>query len=97
MFVCSYVVFSYWALAHGCGFDPQIKVKARLTNSELGDRGGLYMWASYMGISKCCDVCWVLYLVVRRHVLCHTGYTKFPNFYYVWIFKLKGYPVFEHF
>ena len=50
------IVFSYWALAHGCCFDPQIKVKARLTNSELGDRGGLYMWADCMGISKGCVV-----------------------------------------
>ena len=73
MFVYSYVVFSYRALAHGCCVDPQIKVKARLTNSELGDRGGLYMWASCVRILKRCDVVWVLYFVVRRHVLCHTG------------------------
>lgn len=44
------IVFSYWALAHGCCFDPQIKVKARWTNSELGDRGGLYMWVGGMRI-----------------------------------------------
>ena len=62
MFVYSYVVFSYWALAHGCCFDPQIKVKARPTTSELGDRGGLYMWAGCMGILKCCDVVYVVYL-----------------------------------
>ena len=62
MFVYGYIVFSYWALAHGCCFDPQIKVKARLTNSELGDRGGLYMWAGGMRISKCYDVGYVLYL-----------------------------------
>ena len=58
--ICLYIVmfvFSYWALAHGCCFDSQIKVKARLTNSELGDRGGLYMWVGCEGISKCCDVC----------------------------------------
>ena len=62
MFVYSYIVFSYWALAHGCCFDPQIKVKARLTNSELGGRGGLYMWAGCVGISKCCDDVYVMYL-----------------------------------
>ena len=39
-------VFSYWALAHGCCFDPQIKVKARWANHELGGRGRFYMWAS---------------------------------------------------
>ena len=53
MFVYSYVVFSYWALAHGYYFDPQIKVKARPTTSELGDRGGLYMWAGGTRISTC--------------------------------------------
>ena len=47
------LVFSYWALAHGCCFDPQIKVKARPTTSELGDRGGLYMWAGGIRISMC--------------------------------------------
>ena len=46
-------VFSYWALAHGCCFNPQIKVKARLTISELGDRGGLYMWVGGMRILMC--------------------------------------------
>ena len=65
MFVYSYVVFSYWALAHGCCFDPQIKVKARPTTSELGDRGGLYMWADGIGISMC-GIVLVLCFVVRR-------------------------------
>ena len=59
------IVFSYWALAHGCCFDPQIKVKARPTTSELGDRGGLYMWAGGMRISMC-GVVIVLCFVVRR-------------------------------
>ena len=63
MMICyGYIVFSYWALAHGCGFNPQIKVKARLTISELGDRGGLYMWAGCMRILKCCDVVYDMYL-----------------------------------
>ena len=47
------LVFSYWALAHGCCFDPQIKVKARPPTSELGDRGGLYMWAGGIRILMC--------------------------------------------
>ena len=50
------LVFSYWALAHGCCFDPQIKVKARPTTSELGDRGGLYMWAGGPRILMCGSV-----------------------------------------
>ena len=61
-------VFSYWALAHGCCFDPQIKVKARPTTSELGDRGGLYMWAGGMRISMC-GVVIALCFVVRRLLL----------------------------
>ena len=57
------IVFSYWALAHGCCFDPQIKVKARPPTSELGDRGGLYMWAGGIRILKCGVVlCYVLSL-----------------------------------
>ena len=59
------LVFSYWALAHGCCFDPQIKVKARPTTSELGDRGGLYMWAGGIRISKC-GVVFDVGFVVRR-------------------------------
>ena len=44
-------------------FDPQIKVKARPSTSELGDRGGLYMWAGGIRILKCGVVlCYVLSL-----------------------------------
>ena len=46
-------------------FDPQIKVKARPTTSELGDRGGLYMWAGGIRISKC-GVVFDVGFVVRR-------------------------------
>ena len=45
-------VFSYWALAHGCCFDPQIKVKARWTNHELRGRGRLYIWAGLMDLEE---------------------------------------------
>ena len=48
-------VFSYWALAHGCCFNTQIKVKARWTNHELGGRGRLYMWANCVE-SRCVAV-----------------------------------------
>ena len=67
------LVFSYWALAHGCCFDPQIKVKARLTISELGDRGGLYMWAGGMRILKCCNVVMLYILSLDDLCLCRTG------------------------
>ena len=62
------LVFTYRALAHGCCFDPQIKVKARPPTSELGDRGGLYMWAGGMRISMCGNVV-DLCFVVRRLLL----------------------------
>ena len=55
------IVLSYWALAHGCCFDPQIEVKARPTISELGDRGGLYMWAGGMRISTCGVVVYLMF------------------------------------
>ena len=70
LYLSWYVLYSYCILLLGVSsrvlFDPQIKVKARLTNSELGDRGGLYMWASCMRIMMCCYVVWVLHFVVRR-------------------------------
>ena len=34
--LCDYL---YWALAHGCLFDPQIRATARRTNHELGRHG----------------------------------------------------------
>ena len=62
--ICLYIVMCILLLGVSSRvlFYPQIKVKAKLTNSELGDRGGLYMWAGCMEILKCCDVGYVVNL-----------------------------------
>ena len=48
-FVYSYACILLLGVSSRVLFYPQIKVKAKLTNSELGGRGRLYMWASCVG------------------------------------------------
>ena len=66
-------VFCYWALAHMCCFDPQIKVKANWANHELGGRGRLYMWASCVGSRSVVMFYLSLYLSLDDTCLCYTG------------------------
>ena len=61
-------VFSYWALAHGCYFDPQIKVKARWTNHELGGCKHLYTLAGLMDLEELLVCVEHMYFIVRRHM-----------------------------
>ena len=68
-----------------------------MINSELGDRGGLYMWAGGIRILKCCNV--VMRYILSLDDLCFVVLVKreFSNFVMFWDFKLKGYPAFETF
>ena len=86
-------VFSYWALAHGCCFDPQIKVKARWTNHELGGRGRLYMWASCVEsrwVAVCCFK--FMYLSLDDSCVVYVVQTMFQTFFNVLVLKIRGTP-----
>ena len=87
------LVFSYWALAHGCCFDPQIKVKQSRPPVSLEIEEactcGPAAWGSRRVVLLLCFV-----IVVRRRVIktCWLSGTFSLNFDYVLDFNKRGTP-----